>query len=112
MSFFRKVLLTTVVFIVYAQFFPSQLFIASWGTALIGALVLGVLNGLVKPVIKFFSFPLTILTLGLFLLVINGFMLRLMTVFVAGISFSGFGAMMLLAIVISIVNTLFDNRDY
>mgnify|MGYP004475862841 CR=1 FL=1 len=108
MSFLRKVILTTVVFIVYAQFFPGQLMVASWGAALIGAVVLGVLNGLVKPVIKLLSLPLTILTLGLFLLVINGFMLELMTWFVSGFYFAGFGSMMILALVISIVNTMFD----
>lgn len=112
MNFLRKVLLTTVVFMVYAQLFPSQLFVAGWSTALVGALVLGVLNGLVRPIIKLLSLPLTILTLGLFLLVINGFMLELMTWFVAGISFSGFGTMMLLAIIISVVNTWFgDNHE-
>ncbi|WP_390405926.1 phage holin family protein [Lacticaseibacillus jixiensis] len=112
MNFLRKVLLTTVVFMVYAQFFPGQLYVAGWATALVGALVLGVLNGLVRPIIKLFSLPLTILTLGLFLLVINGFMLEIMTWFVSGIVFSSFGAMMVLAIVISLVNMwLGDNHD-
>ncbi|WP_461213265.1 phage holin family protein [Lacticaseibacillus sp. GG6-2] len=109
MSFIRKVIVTAVVFVVYARLFPGQLMVASWGAALIGALVLGILNGLVKPVIKLLSLPLTILTLGLFLLVINGFMLELMTWFVSGIYFSGFGSMIILALVISFINTAFDS---
>jgi putative membrane protein len=101
-----------VVFVLYAQFFPSQLYVAGWATALVGALVLGVLNGLIRPVIKLLSLPLTILTFGLFLFVINGFMLEMMTWFVTGIAFSGFGSMMLLALVVSLVNLMFgESRD-
>lgn len=104
MGFLRKVALTTVVFIVYSQLFPAQLFVASWQVALTGAVVLGLLNGLVKPILKFLSFPLTVLTLGLFLLVLNAFMLTMMTWFVDGIVIASFGAQMVLAIVISLVN--------
>ncbi|WP_179396254.1 phage holin family protein [Lacticaseibacillus absianus] len=105
MGFLRKVALTTLVFIVYSQLFPVQLSVANWQVALTGAVVLGLLNGLIKPILKVLSFPLTLLTLGLFLLVLNGFMLTMMTWFVDGIYFSGFGAQMLLALIISLVNT-------
>ncbi|MFD1483968.1 phage holin family protein [Lacticaseibacillus baoqingensis] len=111
MTFIRKVLLTTIVFVLYAQFFPSQLYVAGWATALVGALVLGVLNGLIRPIIKLLSLPLTILSFGLFLFVINGFMLEMMTWFVGGIAFSGFGSMMLLALVISLVNLWFGESS-
>ncbi|WP_225048864.1 phage holin family protein [Lacticaseibacillus kribbianus] len=111
MHFLRKVILTTIVFIVYANLFPSQLFVASWTAALTGAVVLGVLNGLVKPILKVLSFPLTILTLGLFLLILNGFMLSLMTWFVSGITFAGFGAQVILALVLSVVNATLGDAD-
>jgi hypothetical protein len=42
--------------------------IDSWGSAIIGALVLGVVNAIIRPVLVFFTLPLTIVTLGLFLL--------------------------------------------
>lgn len=111
MHFIRKVILTTVVFMVWATLFPNYLSVASWTVALTGAVVLGVLNGLVKPIIKLLSLPLTILTLGLFLLVINGFMLSMMTWFVNGIFFSSFGSTMVLALVLSIVNATLGDSD-
>ncbi|WP_125704768.1 phage holin family protein [Lacticaseibacillus daqingensis] len=104
MGFLRKVLLTTLVFVVYSQLFPAQLYVASLAVAVTGAVVLGVLNGLVKPILKVLSFPLTLLTLGLFLLILNAFMLTMMTWFVDGIIFASFGAKLLLAIVLSVVN--------
>lgn len=107
MRFLRKVVLTTAVFLLYAALFPAHLAIASWQAAVIGALVLGVLNALVRPVFKLLTLPLTILTLGLFLLVINGLMLSLMTQFVGGFAFGGFGDMLVLALIISVVNMLF-----
>lgn len=109
MSFLRKVVLTTAVFLLYAALFPAHLAVASWQAAVIGALVLGVLNALVRPVVKLLTLPLTILTLGLFLLVINALMLNMMTWFVGGFAFGGFGDTMILAIVISVVNMLFGD---
>lgn len=109
MGFIKRTLLTTLIFIAYAQLAPSQLMVASLGTALAGAIVLGILNGLVRPILKFLSFPITILTFGLFLLVINALMLNLMTWFVPGIAFSSFGSSVILAIVISVINALFTS---
>lgn len=59
--------------------------IKGFGSALIGALVLGVVNALVRPVMVFLTFPLTIITFGLFRLVINGLMLWLVSAIVSGI---------------------------
>ncbi|KRO16747.1 phage holin family protein [Lacticaseibacillus saniviri] len=109
MGFIKRTLLTTLIFIAYAQLAPGQLMVASLGTALAGAIVLGILNGLVRPILKFLSFPITILTFGLFLLVINALMLNLMTWFVPGIAFSSFGSSVILAIVISVINALFTS---
>lgn len=109
MNAIRKVILTTLIFMGWAAIFPSQLYVAGWQEALLGAVVLGLLNALVRPLIKLLSLPLTIVTFGLFLLVINGLMLNLMTWFVSGIVFSSFGATVILAAVISFVNVLFDD---
>lgn len=73
------------------------------------ALVLAILNVLVKPVIKLLSLPINILTLGLFSLVINGFMLELTSFFVgSGFSFSSFGVAMLVAIAMSIIDIVIN----
>jgi len=75
--------------------------------ALIGAAALGLANMIVKPILLFFSLPITILTLGLFLLVINGLMLWLVAAIVPGISVLHFGWAILAALVIAVVNAIF-----
>ncbi|KRN20716.1 phage holin family protein [Lacticaseibacillus camelliae] len=104
MGFIRKVILTMVVFIVYAELLPNQLYVADWQAALTGAVILGLLNGLLKPILKLLTFPLTILTLGLSLLVLNALMVVLMTQVVPGITFFSFGSELIFALVVSIVN--------
>ena len=86
-------------------------YVAGFGVAVVGALVLGVLNGLLRPILVILSIPITILTLGLFLIVLNGLMLSMMTWFVPGIVFSGFGATMLLAVIISVLNMMFVGKN-
>lgn len=78
------------------------------GWALLGiALILAILNAVVKPVLKVLSLPLVLLTLGLFLLVLNAFVLwltvRLSGALDLGLQSDGFGATFLGAIVISVV---------
>lgn len=79
-----------------------------WTAYLLMALVLGMVNALIAPVIKMLTCPLIILTLGLFTLVINGLMLWLASVLasVLGIAFyvEGFGAAFWGALVISLVS--------
>jgi putative membrane protein len=68
------------------------------------ALVLGVINAIVRPVLLILTLPLTILTLGLFLLVINAAMLGLVTVFLHGFHVHGFWAALWGSIVVSLVS--------
>lgn len=77
------------------------------GTVLFVALIFGIINALIKPIISLLSLPITILTLGLFMLVINAAMLML-TSFVAGAAFNvdGWIPAILGSIVISIVGAV------
>jgi putative membrane protein len=80
---------------------------------IVGA-ILGVLNLYIKPVLMALTFPLTILTLGLFIVVINALLLALtdwLAGEIDGINFNvdGFGAALLGALVISVVNMVLDN---
>ena len=76
-------------------------------TALIEAgLVLGVLNALVRPILILFTLPLTILTLGLFLLVVNGLTVWLVTVFIHGIHIYHLWPAILTSVILSIVSWL------
>ena len=73
----------------------------------LGALALGVANAVIRPIIILFAFPLTFLTLGLFLFVINGAMLWLVTLFVPGVVVDNFLWAIVAAMVISAANAIF-----
>ena len=74
--------------------------------ALIAALVIGLINATLGLVVKVITFPLTVLTLGIFWLIINAIMLELASVFVPGFHIQSFGAAFWGAIVLSLVNML------
>ena len=71
------------------QILPG-LYFASAGTLLVAALLLGVVNAIVRPIAVVLTLPLTLLTLGLFLLVINAAMLGLVALLLSGFQISGF----------------------
>lgn len=68
---------------------------ASWGALAVGALVLGVVNTVIRPVLTFLTFPITLVTLGLFYLVVNGAAFGLAAYFVPGFRVASFPAAML-----------------
>lgn len=72
-------------------------------TALVVALVLGIINAVVKPIIVILTLPITILTLGLFLLVINAVMIMLVSAVVPGFKVDGFMWALIFSIVLSIL---------
>lgn len=76
------------------------------GTVLGAALLLGIVNAFVRPVVVVLTLPLTILTLGLFLLVVNAMMLGLVSVMFAGFTLGGFWSAMLGAIFVSFFSWL------
>src|SRR5262245_11739106 len=78
-------------------------FRSGW-TLLAAALVLGVVNAFVRPLIVLLTLPFTVITLGLFLLVINALMLELVAALLDGFVLHGFGAAFLAAIVVSITS--------
>jgi putative membrane protein len=74
------------------------------GTLFVAALLLGVVNAFVRPLIVLLTLPITIVTLGLFLWVINALMLALVAALLDGFALSGFGAALLGALVVSITS--------
>ncbi len=77
---------------------------ATTGSLLFAAFVLGIMNAIVRPVLVILTLPLTLVTLGLFLLVINAAMLGLTSVFIRGFHVTGFGAAFWGALVVSVVS--------
>ena len=77
-----------------------------FGQVLIVALVFGILNAVLKPILVIFSLPFLVVTLGLFALVVNGVMLLVTARLTDHLAVSGFGSAVLGSIVISIVTIL------
>jgi len=83
--------------------------VEGFGTALLAALAFGFVNALVRPVMVLLTLPLTILTLGLFLLVVNALMFRLAAALVPGFRVSGFGPALLGSLLLSLLNLALAN---
>lgn len=115
MGFWKKVLIDTILFIALAGLFAGtgMFYLSSAWIALLASFVLAILNVLVKPILVLFSLPINILTLGLFSIVINGLMLQLTSVFIgaAFFHFSSFWSAMLIAIIMSICNTVITDHQ-
>lgn len=90
---------------IVAFLFPG-IEVRGFGTALIAPIVIGLVNATVGFILKLFTLPLTILTLGLFWLVINALMLQLASAVVPGFFIAGFWSAFFGAIVLSIVSSL------
>jgi len=85
-----------------ASYIFSGMKFADGGSLLIAALLLGFANAVVKPLLILFTLPLTIVTMGLFLLVVNALMLILVSAVVSGFTISGFWTAFFASIFISI----------
>jgi len=79
-----------------------------WNTAIVAALVLGLLNAFLKPFILLVTLPITVLSLGLFTLVINGFLFYLAAKLVKGFTIAGFWTAFWGALLFSIVSFLLN----
>ncbi|MBD3218052.1 MAG: phage holin family protein [candidate division Zixibacteria bacterium] len=104
--------LTSVIIYATAIFLVSWLFdliaIDSPGAWIVASLVLGVLNTLVRPLLVLITLPLTILTLGLFTLIINGALLYLMAAIVSGVEIESFWRAVLAALLITIISAVMN----
>jgi len=107
MKWWQRILANTIIFLALAGFL-SGFTIESWSTALIAAVVFGILNVIVKPILVIFSLPITIMTLGLFYFVINGLMLWMTAALVSGFGFSSFWMALLVALIVSALNSYFE----
>ncbi|MGX5658778.1 phage holin family protein [Castellaniella ginsengisoli] len=97
-------ILNAVALLVVAYILPG-ITVASFGSALIAALVLGLLNAVVKPLLILLTLPLTIVTLGLFLLVLNALVFWFAGSILKGFQVDGFWWAVIGAIVYSLVST-------
>lgn len=83
--------------------------VSGFGTALVAALVLGLVNAIVRPVLVLLTLPATILTLGLFIFVLNGLLFWMVGSFIEGFQVAGFWAGVFGAIAFSLVSWLLSS---
>ena len=88
-----------------AQLMPG-IEIRSFGTAMIAAIVFGLVDSILGPVLRFLAFPITFLTLGLFLLVIKACLLKVAAMFTPGFRVNGCLPAILGALVLAILSTI------
>jgi putative membrane protein len=97
--------LATALALLVADFILPGLVISGFPTAILAGIVIGVVNAIIRPVLFILSLPITILTLGLFALAVNGLSLWLASLITPGFSVNGFWAFILGPILISMVST-------
>lgn len=100
-----SLILNTLAFIITSKIVPG-FEITDFKYAFLSAIVFSVINTFIKPILLFLTFPLTILTLGLFIFVINAVVLFITSYFVAGFTLNGWIPAILGAIVLSVVSTI------
>ncbi len=107
MKLLSEWIIRTLILLVTAYIVPG-FNIDSYITAFVVAIVLGILNMFVKPVLVFFTLPATIFTLGLFLFVINAMLLMLAASLVHGFQVESFLTAIIASIVITVLSTVLN----
>jgi putative membrane protein len=95
--------------VVLAAYLLPGVHVDHYGYALLVALVLTVVNWIIKPILIVLTIPITVVTLGLFLLVINALMILLVDYLVPGFSVDGFWWALAFSLILSLINSLFSD---
>ena len=110
MRFLAKILYTAICVLVIANILPG-VHVESLKVSLFVALVLAFLNTFLKPLLILFTIPITLLTLGLFLLVINAVIILFADYLIEGFEVSSFWWALLFSLILSFATSLFDKAD-
>lgn len=105
MKLLLRLLVTAALVLLIANFLTG-VHVASFTTAIIVAIVLGLLNLFIKPILVILTLPVTVITLGLFLLVINAIIILLCTNIVGGFAVDSFWTALLFSIILSILQSI------
>ena len=105
MNLIIRILVSAVLVMLIAHFMPG-VSVANFTTSVIVAIVLSLLNLFIKPIIVLFTLPVTILTLGLFLLVINALIILLCSAIVGGFRVDNLLVALLFSIVLSVLQSV------
>ncbi|GET33521.1 membrane protein [Prolixibacter bellariivorans] len=110
MNVLAKIVINTIAVLVVSYILPG-IEISSFFDALVVAVVLALLNLLVKPVLIILTLPLTIVTLGIFLLILNGLIVMLAGALVDGFYVSGLFWAIIFSLLVSLVNAILGAKD-
>jgi putative membrane protein len=102
--FLLRVICTMVAILIIAYMFPSIMWVEGVASALAAAFILGIVNAIVRPVLIILTLPITLLSMGFFLLIINGLMLGLAAFFVPGFHVNGLLGAVIGSVLVSIVS--------
>lgn len=108
MPFIPKLLLTSVAILIAGYLLPG-IHVSSFWTALLVALVLSFLNVFLKPLMVILTIPFTVITFGLFLLVINALIIMIASAWVSGFKVDGFWWAMVFSIILSFISSLLES---
>mgnify|MGYP003544706441 FL=1 len=105
MKLLIRIIVTGFLVLLLANWLPGVNVAGIW-TSLVVALVLGILNIFVKPILVLFTLPVTIITLGLFLLLINAVIISLCTKIVGGFSVDSFWIALVFTVILSVLQSI------
>ncbi len=108
MRILLAIAINTAALLVTAYFVPG-FNVASWQTAVLAAIIFGLINTFVRPLLVLLTLPLTVLTLGFFLFVVNALILFMTTYFVSGFTIDGWLPAIIGAIVLSLVSAILSS---
>jgi putative membrane protein len=109
MNFIVRILISTLAVLATSWLLPDRMVhVDNITTAIIVALVLAFLNSVVKPIFIILTIPVTLISMGLFLLVINAVIILLADYFIDGFRVNGFWAALIFSIVLTIIQSIFN----
>jgi putative membrane protein len=108
MSFLITVLASGGALLIADALLGAGLAVSGLWAAIVAGLVLGTLNALVRPILMFLTFPINLLTLGLFTFVVNALVLWLAISIVGGIAVAGFWTVFFVALIVSAVTSIVE----
>ncbi|OGK21280.1 hypothetical protein A3C23_02095 [Candidatus Roizmanbacteria bacterium RIFCSPHIGHO2_02_FULL_37_13b] len=108
MNLIVKLIINALAVFFTAKLLPGIVTVEDLYAALMVAVILGLLNTFVKPILKILTLPITILTLGLFSLIINALIILVVDRFVPGFSVNGLFAAVIFGFVLSVISSLLN----
>ena len=84
------------------------MYVDGWGSVFVAAIILGIINAVIRPILLILTLPLNVFTLGLFTFVINGLMLKTVSTVVSGFDIVGIWPAIIGAIILSVVSTVLN----